>query len=890
MQFKFSDSLDHQKVAIDAVVRLFEGQKKSNTNFALNTSSAQGQLMPEQGCCNHLTLTDEELFNNTQKIQSDNNIKNKPYGFKCKSRDFSIEMETGTGKTYVYLRSIFELSKQYEFKKFIIVVPSIAIRAGVVKSIEIMKNHFNELYDNEPYNYFDYDSKKLGQLMEFARSNTIQIMIINIQSFNKSDNIIQSMSDRMYGDKPITLIQNTCPIVIIDEPQSVDSTQKGEEAIKKLNPLVTLRYSATHKNAYNLLYKLDPVSAYNQGLVKQIEVLSVQSEYYHDAYIKLIKIENTSSIRAYVEIFMDYKDEAKKKSLWIKKGDDLFDKSKKLDAYRSGFTVSNIDCSTNNGYVEFSSGYKITMNSESKLMLKDEVMKAQVKATIEQHLKKESAILMQPTKIKVLSLFFIDKVSNYRIYGTDGTTSLGKIGKWFEDAYKELTDTEYPEFKVKDIEKIHNGYFSIDRRKHLKDSSGNTKDDEDAYSLIMRDKERLLDTNEPLRFIFSHSALKEGWDNPNVFQICTLSESSSIEKRRQVIGRGLRLAVSSNGERIHDNNKINLLTVIANESYDQFAKELQKQYEEEGVGFDSTLIKDAKKKETITYNHKLLNSHEFGILWEKIKYKTKYRVVLNTHDLINEAIQTINHITIDPPKIYMQRNRLNLDKKKGVECVQQSESEYDIKVNQHLPDILTHLQSKTGLTRETIAKILIKSKRLKDYTINPDRYIRLVTEKICEAKNKQILNSLEYVKINDQWWEAIQLKDETILELGMGLNNLYEVKHLEKTLFSHVSCDSKIEEKFAEDLDAREHVKLFLKLPSWFKIYTPLGTYNPDWAFVYEKDTKLCLVAETKGSIDQEDLRGRELKNIEFGKKHFDALGVKFECCSDLSSYLKSVK
>jgi type III restriction enzyme len=889
MQFKFSDSLPHQKEAIDAVVRLFEGQQRCGTTFEILTTCAQGQLTTETGFSNHLTLTDEELFENAQRIQSENKIESTYDDNKYKRKDFSIEMETGTGKTYVYLRTIFELSKQYGFKRFIIVVPSVAIREGVIKSIEIMHDHFKELYGNEPYEKFIYDSKKLGHLRLFSTNNFLQIMIINIQSFNKSDNIIQTESDRM-GDKPIKYIQQTRPIVIIDEPQSVDTTPTGQQAIKTLNPLLTLRYSATHKNTYNLLYKLEPLDAYNKGLVKKIQVLSFIPNYHQPVYIKLLRVENKPSIKAFVEIYMDYKDEAKKKSLWVKVGDDLFNKSKKLEAYRNGFKITNINCTSNEEYVEFECNHKITLKTESE----DEViMKAQVKETIEQHLKKERAMKPQPTKIKVLSLFFIDKVSNYRIYEDDGTTSLGKIGKWFVDAYEELTGTQYPEFKVDDIEKIHNGYFSKDKKHRLKDSNGSTKDDEDAYSLIMKDKERLLDTNEPLRFIFSHSALKEGWDNPNVFQICTLNESSSFERRRQVIGRGLRLAVNNVGERIDDHN-INVLTVIANESYESFAKNLQKEYEEDGVKFAERSVVNGKNRQRIDYHEEVLKSEAFITLWDKIKYKTKYKISLCTDDLIKRAKELIDNITIDPPKISIKRGLLTMDRDAGIEADPKESKDLDTSkwLVIIIPDILMRLQEKTGLTRSTIAAILKDSPKLEECKKNPDQFIRLVTNVILEVLKDEAYENIEYVKINDQYWQASNLKDEMLIDLGAIKDDTYliEEKYKNKSLYSHVLVDSNVERKFAKDLSTFEKVNLFMKLPRWFKVNTPVGAYNPDWAFVYEDGNKLCFVAETKGSTDENDLTPREFKKFECGKKHFEALGVKCDMCTNLEEYLKKNK
>lgn len=896
MRLKFSDSLEHQSAAIQAVVDLFEGQPLNQTSsFDFESNTSQGMPLSEVGFCNSLMLEDKHIEQNVKKIQLSNNI-NEAF---VPSHDYSIEMETGTGKTYVYLRTIFELSQKYGFKKFIVVVPSIAIREGVIKNIQVMKDHLNTLYDNEPFNYFVYGSQRLDRLRSFATSNTIQIMIINIQSFIKNDiktdapnfdkkaNVIHKPNDSTCGDKPIKFIQDCQPIVIIDEPQSVDNTLKGREAITSLNPLVTLRYSATHKNPYNLLYKLDPITAYNDDLVKKIEVLSFVSEFNQFAEVKLLKLESKRTIKAYLEIFANQKNEVKRKKLWVKVGDDLFDKSNKVEAYQHGYKIISIDCSPNREYLEFNSGHKITFISAQNVN-KDKIMQRQVRETIEQHLIKERALQKEDSKIKVLSLFFIDKVSNYRLYGEDNSASLGKIGKWFEEAFIELTSDKYSKFKVDNINKIHNGYFSQDSKKQIRDSRGNTKDDEDVYSLIMKDKERLLDINEPLRFIFSHSALKEGWDNPNVFQICTLNETSSYEKRRQVIGRGLRLAVNNEGERIHD-KEINRLTVISNESYEQFAKNLQIEYEQEGIQFNASNIKNARDRVNVNYYESTQKSEAFKKLWDKIKYKTKYRVNLNTQQLIKDAVSLIKKInTIKPPKILMHKSALSMNSN-GIKT-EPLNVEKDVKelTVSRLPNILSQLQEKTKLTKDTIIKILIESGRVNEFKVNPDEFIRLVSKEISQALEEQLIKGLEYIKLNDHCWEAHKLKDHIKLESGLNQLKPYEVKNKEKSLFSYIEWDSNIERDFAGSLDNRDSVKLFIKLPRWFIINTPFGTYNPDWAFVNEKEERLCFfVAETKGSIETKDLRKREADNIECGKKHFKALDVVYDVCTDLNQCLK---
>ena len=506
----------------------------------------------------------------------------------------------GTGKTYVYLRTIFELNKKYGFTKFIVVVPSVAIREGVYKTLEMTKDHFKRLYDNTIYEYFVYDSQKPEQVRNFAVSDNIQIMVINIDAFRKSftdptkenkANIIHRPNDRLNGNKPIELIQETNPIVIIDEPQSVDTTPKSREAISSLNPLCTLRYSATHRDKHNLMYKLDAVDAYEKKLVKQIEVASIEVEDYHNAaYIKLVSVDNRKSpITARVEVDVLENGKIKRKTIQVKQGSNLEYLTNRPDIYK-GYIINDIYCGEGREHIDFTSREDVISLGESIGDFDEDTIKRhQIAKTIEAHLDKEN--LLREQGIKVLSLFFIDKVSNYRTYDEQGNPGKGKYAIWFEEEYKKLINKPKYNNLVSGVdvdtlaEAVHNGYFAADRKGKLKDTRGNTLADADVYSLIMKDKERLLSFDSKLKFIFSHSTLKEGWDNPNVFQICTLNETKSEIKKRQEIGRGLRLAVNQQGDRVFGFD-VNTLTVMANESYEDFAKSLQREFEEEtGIKF-----------------------------------------------------------------------------------------------------------------------------------------------------------------------------------------------------------------------------------------------------------------------------------------------------------------
>ncbi|MFW6352603.1 MAG: DEAD/DEAH box helicase family protein, partial [Bacteroidota bacterium] len=548
MKLSFDSNLQYQQEAIKSITGLFEGQPPEDSDLEYAFQKEEGVLNLINGVGNNLILSEDQILKNLQSIQTENEL---PVSSELAGMHFSVEMETGTGKTYVYLRTIYELFNQYGFKKFVIVVPSVAIREGVLKNLEITHQHFQNLYDNCPVHFQVYDSSKVSALRGFSSGNTIEVLVINIDSFAKDENIINNPNDKLNGQKPIEFIQSTNPFVIVDEPQNME-TEKRIAAVNNLNPLCTLRYSATHRNIYNLTYSLNPVKAYDLGLVKQIEVDSIVEENsFNDAFVSVEAIKATKTkVTAKLAINVNDKGAVKKKSVNVKAGDDLYKLSNEREIYANGYIVEEIDASNN--CISLSNG-NVLYKGDTQGGLNDEIMKFQMRKTIEEHLKKE--LRLHQKGVKVLSLFFIDKVSNYRGYDEAGNAIHGKFAQWFEEIYKQYIST--PAYQALDkhpVEQIHNGYFSKDKKGKIKDTSGETKADDDTYSLIMKDKERLLDVENPLRFIFSHSALREGWDNPNVFQICTLNETKSDIKKRQEIGRGLRLAVDRNGNRIYDQN------------------------------------------------------------------------------------------------------------------------------------------------------------------------------------------------------------------------------------------------------------------------------------------------------------------------------------------------
>ena len=974
MKIQFESNLDYQDKAISSIVDIFEGQEVCQSNFSIVRRHTKGQTTTadfnDLGIGNRLELLDDELLSNVQNIQLKNGL---PQSKKLGSMDFSVEMETGTGKTYVYLKSIFELNKRYGFTKFIVVVPSIAIKEGTKKTLEITSEHFKTLFDNVNYDSFVYDSSNLEQVRDFATSSDIRIMVINIDAFRKSfsdpskdtkANIIHRQNDRLNGQRPIEFIASTNPILIIDEPQSVDNTPKAKEAIETLNPLCKLRYSATHIEKFNLMYKLDSIDAYEQQLVKQIEVANVKLEdTSNKPYIKLISVK-ANPRSAKIEMDVNEKGTTKRKAVTVKDGDDLYEKSKGRDVY-DGYRVEDIYIEKGSEYIEFSNQESVDIGQAIGSVDDDSIKRLQIRKTIEEHLDKELRLNAQG--IKVLSLFFIDKVANYRGYDEEGNELKGKYAEWFEEEFKIISKRRRynPLFDKIDIDteahKIHDGYFAQDKKGRVKDSTGNNADDESAFDKIMKNKEKLLSFDEPLRFIFSHSALKEGWDNPNVFQICTLNETNSVMKKRQEIGRGLRICVNQEGDRVRGFD-VNTLTVMANESYEDFARALQKEIEdEEGIKFgvieehffanipvvqedgsveyfgaensesmyqylldneyvdkkgkiqnslrtdiknntftvpeeyeaikaDITAvitkiagnlnIKNADDKQLITLNKEVFLSDDFKDLWEQIKYKTTYRVNFNVSDLVDEcAKQIANDLTIGKIK-YLYSKATNKISKVGVEILEGSEDnsfiDCDI-IDYELPDIVTYLQNETNLTRKNIVDILIKSGRLQDFKNNPQKFIDGAIKIIKKTMSMFIVDGIKYQKLGDEFYYAQECFEDQEL-YGYLSSNMIENRE-NKSIYTHTVYDSIIEENFAKAFNENSNVKLFTKLPSWFKINTPLGMYNPDWAVLIEKDDeeKLYFVVESKGSDLGLDIKTSESSKIKCAEKHFEEISSKVE-------------
>ncbi len=867
MKLHFDSNQEYQWEAIKSITDVFEGQPLNTGDFEFSITET-GTLLSENGFGNKLSLTEHQIWKNIESIQHRNQITTAKRTFQ--GMHFSIEMETGTGKTYVYLRTMYELQKLYGFKKFVIVVPSIAIREGVLKNLQITHQHFQSLYDKVAINFEVYDSKKVSNLRGFASNNAIQVLVINIDSFAKDENIINKPNDKLTGKKPVEFIQSCNPIVIVDEPQNMETTIR-KRAIENLNPLCTLRYSATHTNLYNLMYSLNPVKAYDLGLVKQIEVDSVMSENaMNEAFIQLENVNATKTkITAKVKIDYNTDKGVIKKSVTVKTGDDLYKLSNQREIYKDGFIIEETDAA--NGTISLTNGITLSVG-ESQGGMNDEVMKFMIRKTVEEHLKKEKAY--KEKGIKVLSLFFIDRVKNYREYDANGKPVNGKFARWFEEAYRhEISKPVFRSLDSYSVNEIHNGYFSQDNKGRLKDTGGETQADDDTYKLIMQDKEKLLDVDTPLRFIFSHSALREGWDNPNVFQICTLNETKSEIKKRQEIGRGLRLPVNQEGDRIFDKN-INRLTVVANESYEDFAKALQQEIEQDcGVDFTGR-VKDKSKREKVKLS-KGYGSEAFMEIWNKIKYCTRYSVKYDTSDLILLAAKAVKEMPETLKPTIRSTKKKVLINEKGVEGQLISDSGNDFDLQFDIPDMLGYIQSKTELTRSTILEILKRSGRVNELLVNPQLFMDHAVIAIKSELYELMIDGIKYEKIGDKIYE-MKLFEDSDLEIYLD-NFTHIVSDPDKTIYeNYIPLDSTVENDFAKDCESSENIDFYFKLPFWFKIDTPIGNYNPDWAIVKKGEKRIYFVAETKSA--GQELRDSEKMKIKCGKEHFREFdGVKFE-------------
>lgn len=982
MKFQFDPRQPYQTSAIEAVTDMFDGQPADAHQLLTNLQYLPPQQtldLPDVGgqeafdvfleigaYGNNLVLDEDTVLENLQSVQDRNGLEIND-GL-VDGLQFDIEMETGTGKTYVYLRTAFELATKYKFNKYIILVPSVAIREGVKSSIQLMREHFRHLYPQINMDYTVYSGARAEDVRDFATATSLQFLVMTIDSIrgDKNTRIIHQQRDKLSGLRPLDYLQATRPIVIMDEPQNMESLL-AQSAVADLNPMCTLRYSATHRMTRNIVYRLDPLDAHRLELVKKIVVSDAQElGSAVKPYVKLLEVKRDPTFKAGLELICRKRDGSyAKRKVTATQGADLERLSGGNPAYEGNWRINEISVMpeqielTNYGYLRV--GEEIGGNQAA-------VFQAMIRETVREHIRKEEQV--HPQGIKVLSLFFIDKVASYLGEGINNLDANGDFATWFDAIYQEerAKSSASHVFLPADPVEARSGYFAQMKRGKgkaaqmtFKDSTGKTKADDDAYELIMKDKARLLSMDEPVRFIFSHSALREGWDNPNVFQICTLRDMSSETERRQTIGRGLRLPVNQDGERVKDAGTAQL-TVVANESYGAFAAALQDEYKRAGVavgyvrktefaelpivengkesrlgtrrsaeiweslhergyindagevlgtwvpeqlGFTvglpeqyadyeqevidlverckiEVLVKPKRKRVVRSLNKQVYATPEFEEFWEKITSRTTYRVSLDRADLVRRCVTRIKEAPeIHPIRIQVTRTGLELTRGEPKGSVLGSRGEV-LKKSYPLPDIILQLQESTSLTRKTIIDILLGSGRVGEFLTNPNDYIKMITGCIETELAHTLIEGIQYEPIGGSIYELRELQADGLEEKDRFIDQLYKVTNKEKTDFDYVVFDSAVEKQFAQYLDGREDIKLFMKLPDKFRIPTPVGDYNPDWAIIKVEDgiEHLYLVRETKSSQDPSKRRPSENAKITAAMKHFEAIGVDYAVSS----------
>ena len=950
MRFIFKNQ-SFQSQAANSVCDLFIGQPLQSENFSL---SRLDQL--SVGSNNKISVSDETVLKNLRGIQARNNL---PLSEKLDGLNFSVEMETGVGKTYTYIKTMYELNRRYGWCKFIVVVPSVAIREGVKKTFEVTSEHFAAEY-GEKIRHFVYNSKNLSVIKNFISDSKIWAMIINVQAFSSRSadarRMLQEL-DEFNSQIPIEVIAKINPIVIIDEPQSVEG-EVARQKIKEFNPLMTLRYSATHKNLFNLVYRLDAMDAYQKRLVKKISVKGIDIRGGNSSGYIFFESVNLSKQNPTVTLTFNRKISSgiKKITRKISAGDDLFTLSNKLEEYRN-FVVTVIDGA--NKSIEFLNGLKIFVGQVIGDVDEEELRRIQIRETVQSHLERESQLFNRG--IKVLSLFFIDEVAKYRQYDKNIPTT-GIYAKIFEEEYISAVQNFQADADYKNYldsiaaQDTHAGYFSVDKKNHAADSK---IDDVDAYDLIMRDKERLLDFKTPIRFIFSHSALREGWDNPNVFQICTLKQSSSDIRRRQEVGRGMRLCVNQNGERMDEDklgeeiHKINILTVIANESYQTFAAGLQKE------------IADALNRPTIIDANFFIGKKFAGVIADEKLSRKIYNALIRNDYLDDDGNLTekfytdevnlgneLQNICADVTKFlgggYEIENArdINVEAKADAEKLHDKnflalwarisqKSFYSVEfdsgepVNRAVDDLNKKLATPKSyfiIERGTLNDELTFDKeqtRIEDFqtaeaVIETDLISELAIETDLTRRDiAEILKRVDSRKFNHEKFipnAAKIIRDAKAAQVTANisytaLDERFNIKIFNeplkgrlnvnatptaKNIYDYLIFDSDVEKNFAAELETYDDISIYVKLPRSFYIPTPLGKYNPDWAIIFrEGDVKnIYFVVETKGSTAENNLRGSELGKINCAKKFFDIIGggqVKYFVTDSFQNFLEAI-
>jgi len=900
MRFHFDGNQGFQLRAIEAVADLFHGQPYVAPDWG---HAGAGELFGP--VANRLDLDEAQLLANLRAVQARNlpaaardtelrwieeTVPTAGGAKPVRFANFSVEMETGTGKTYVYLRTALELHRRYGIRKFIVVVPSVAIREGVLKTLKVTEGHFRALYDNVPYRSTVYDSRSISKVRQFALSENVEILVMTIDSFNREENVIRQSTDRLQGATPIHLLQAVRPVLILDEPQNMESEVRVR-ALAALCPLFALRYSATHRNPYNLVYRLTPFEAYRRGLVKRIEVASVfKEDDFNQVFLRLDEVRSDKkTVQAKIAVHQRMANGTiKEKAYLFRPGDCLQAKANRQE-YAS-FVIDEIRPADQT--VRFKNGIEVG-TGQARGADQVALFREQIRYTVGEHFRKQKRL--KAAGFKVLSLFFIDRVESYAGESTaaagDGLRP-GIIRELFDEAFEALKH-DFPDFARRKAGEVRSAYFAQKKRRDgvelLDSSSGQSAEDRAAYNLIMKDKERLLSLDEPVSFIFSHSALREGWDNPNVCQICTLNQTVSEVKKRQEVGRGMRLMVNQSGQRVLD-EKVNVLTVIANESYEDFVATLQAEMIE-AFGEEGAAPKPVNARQKKAARRKPLTElpAEFVQLWDRIKHRTRYQVHIDTAKLVADVVKELDALKIDPPRIVAVKARVSAAADKDALEAQQLTGKNVLatltsnaplpNVVEMLADMLAHVSPPIQLTRRTLAEMVCRTKNRPAALANPQDFVTQAARIIREKAVQQLVDGIQYHQTGT-WYEM----SEWVEEEEAASDRLVPVPN---SIYDHIVCDSAVERQFLEKLKKRKDVRLFVKLPAWFKVGTPVGQYNPDWGLVMEQPDEfgelgnrplLYLVRETKSTTVASELRGQENQKIHCGERHFKgALGVDYK-------------
>jgi len=866
MEFEFDPDLEYQLDAIDSVVDLFDGQPDTH---------GEGPFGYGEGptVANELSLSETRLLENVRRVQRAGGLD--PSDSLYEHDDllqFAVEMETGTGKTYVYLRTIHELFAEYGWRKFVVLVPSVAIREGVLKTLDQTREHFDRLYGNPPVTHAEYDSSTLGDVVRFGNSNGIEVLVTTLQSINRgTENVMFTPQDQLQGDRPVDRIAATNPVIVMDEPQNMEG-DRSREAIRALSPLCTLRYSATHRTEHNLVHQLTPVDAHDLGLVKDIEVLSVTRDADFDRrYVRVLEVgADSDGPKARLELYKDLSTGTKTGTKTVRVGDSLHAASNGVAPYE-GVSVASID--PGDGTVGLDDGTRLAVGEATDTDV-ETIQHRQIRETVREHL--EKARRLHDQGIKVLSLFFVDRVAHFR--GRSGEAE-GHLWRCFRETFEELkTDDRYAEqFGDRSATDVSGAYFATTTTGDVKTRASSIREDVESYELIMRDKERLLSLDEPTQFVFSHSALGEGWDNPNVFQVCTLDNTVSTVKKRQEIGRGVRLPVRQDGTRLDRDDPRNRLTVVANQSYADYAAQLQAEYEDDGYTEGiAERTHDRRDRVTVTPREEVLEGDEvFAAFWDAVSPRTRYETSVDTAALVAEASDRIGGPEVPAPTLRVER--ADLDAGGGsVAEPRRSRGEADsLDRSEAVPDVVERLATETALTKRTVARTLLAADDFEALVRNPHAFVARARRALERVKRAQLVDGITYTATGECHPMSVFEPTETYAEDTLAV---------ETAVHDRVVVEDETERLFVARLDAADRVRLFVEFPAGYTVPTPYGPYTPNWGVVYrdvdpgtaeETGPARFLVRETVFTAP-DDPRPAERSKRACARAHYDTLGVEF--------------